>query len=146
MTAPATEYKGWHKFAPLGDSLAGGRVTRLPVRYALPKGRRMSVVAASLYRNGKLVGRSRSISRFLRGLPLRIHLGRTFEPSESELRRLQENYDLHPLAIEDALAAHQLPIPISEGVTWLELPNWLGSNSRWRTEEVRHAHCASGRL
>jgi Mg2+ and Co2+ transporter CorA len=25
------------------------------------------------------------------------------------LRQLQENYDLHPLAIEDALLAHQLP-------------------------------------
>ena len=32
-----------------------------------------------------------------------------FEPSEAELRQLQENYDLHPLAIEDALLAHQLP-------------------------------------
>ena len=32
-----------------------------------------------------------------------------FEPSEAELRQLQENYDLHPLAIEDALVAHQLP-------------------------------------
>ena len=32
-----------------------------------------------------------------------------FEPSEAELRQLQENYNLHPLAIEDALLAHQLP-------------------------------------
>ena len=32
-----------------------------------------------------------------------------FEPSEAELRQLQENYALHPLAIEDALLAHQLP-------------------------------------
>ena len=35
---------------------------------------------------------------------------------------------------------------ISEGVTGWGFPNRLGSDSRWRTEEVRHAHCASGRL
>ncbi|RDE05203.1 magnesium and cobalt transport protein CorA [Sphingomonas aracearum] len=32
-----------------------------------------------------------------------------FEPDEAELRILEERYDLHPLAIEDALKAHQLP-------------------------------------
>ena len=70
----------------------------------------MSVVAASLYRNGKLVGPV-SLDQ-----PVPCAADRSefvwvglFEPSESELRRLQENYDLHPLAIEDALAAHQLP-------------------------------------
>jgi magnesium transporter len=70
----------------------------------------MSLVAASLYRNGKLVGPV-SIDQ-----PVPCAADRSefvwvglFEPSESELRRLQENYDLHPLAIEDALAAHQLP-------------------------------------
>ena len=31
------------------------------------------------------------------------------EPTKAELRQLQENYGLHPLAIEDALTAHQLP-------------------------------------
>lgn len=32
-----------------------------------------------------------------------------YEPDEAELRVLGERYDLHPLAIEDALKAHQLP-------------------------------------
>ena len=31
------------------------------------------------------------------------------EPAEAELRQLQERFGLHPLAVEDALKAHQLP-------------------------------------
>ena len=70
----------------------------------------MSIVAASLYRNGQWIG---PVSL---DPPVRCAADRSefvwiglFEPSEAELRRLQENYDLHPLAIEDALLAHQLP-------------------------------------
>jgi magnesium transporter len=70
----------------------------------------MSIIAASLYRNGKRVGPV-SLDQ-----PVRCATDRSefvwiglFEPSEAELRQLQENYDLHPLAIEDALLAHQLP-------------------------------------
>jgi len=70
----------------------------------------MTVVAANLYRNGKLVGPVRldqpvpcakDRSEF-------VWIG-LFEPTEAELRQLQENYGLHPLAVEDALSAHQLP-------------------------------------
>jgi Mg2+ and Co2+ transporter CorA len=32
-----------------------------------------------------------------------------FEPSERELEQLEKNYGLHPLAIEDALKANQMP-------------------------------------
>ena len=70
----------------------------------------MSIVAASLYRNGKRIGPV-SLDQ-----PVRCAADRSefvwiglFEPSEAELRQLQENYALHPLAIEDALLAHQLP-------------------------------------
>ena len=70
----------------------------------------MSIVAASLYRNGQRIGPV-SLDQ-----PVRCAADRSefvwiglFEPSEAELRQLQENYDLHPLAIEDALLAHQLP-------------------------------------
>ncbi len=35
---------------------------------------------------------------------------------------------------------------ISEGMTRLGFLTRLASDSRWRTEEVRHAHSASGRL
>ncbi len=70
----------------------------------------MSVVAAYLYRDGKRV------SEVSLDTPVQCAEDRSefvwiglLEPSEAELRTLQENYDLHPLAIEDALKAHQLP-------------------------------------
>jgi magnesium transporter len=70
----------------------------------------LSIIAANLYRNGKRIGPV-SLDQ-----PVRCATDRSefvwiglFEPSEAELRQLQENYDLHPLAIEDALLAHQLP-------------------------------------
>ena len=70
----------------------------------------MSVIAANLYRNGKSVGPV-SLDR-----PVACATDRSefvwiglFEPTEPELRQLQESYGLHPLAVEDALAAQQLP-------------------------------------
>ncbi|MDR3440486.1 magnesium and cobalt transport protein CorA [Telmatospirillum sp.] len=70
----------------------------------------MSVVAAYLYRNGK------KIEQVSLDTPIHCRTDRSefvwiglHEPSEPELRTLQENYGLHPLAVEDALKAHQLP-------------------------------------
>lgn len=69
----------------------------------------MSVVAARLYRNGKAV---ETVS--LDGIPQLeapgdfVWIG-LLEPDEAELRMVQENFGLHPLAIEDALKAHQMP-------------------------------------
>jgi magnesium transporter len=70
----------------------------------------MSVIAAYVYADGK---RLREID---------LHNARTleladgefawiglFEPEPQELRILQERFKLHPLAVEDALNAHQLP-------------------------------------
>src|SRR5215813_4665562 len=70
----------------------------------------MTVVAGHLYRNGQRVERvpldhpvncAADRSEF-------VWIGLT-EPTEDELRALQENFHLHPLAIEDALQPHQLP-------------------------------------
>jgi magnesium transporter len=70
----------------------------------------MTVIAASLYRHGKRVRdisidekveRSREKSEF-------VWIG-IADPTVEELRILQEKYDLHPLAVEDALKADQLP-------------------------------------
>jgi len=70
----------------------------------------MSVVAAFAYAAGK---RAREV--FLdqpdsleprEGEFLWIGL---FEPNEAELRTLQDRFDLHPLAVEDALSARQMP-------------------------------------
>lgn len=69
----------------------------------------MSVVAAYLYRQGR-VAEPLSLDQ----APHIVSdtdfawIG-LFEPSEAELRTLQQNYGLHPLAVEDALKAHQLP-------------------------------------
>ncbi len=70
----------------------------------------MSVIAANLYRHGTLVGPV-SLDRPIMCADDRsefVWIG-LHEPTESELRELQENYGLHPLAVEDALTAHQLP-------------------------------------
>ncbi|MFC3126959.1 magnesium and cobalt transport protein CorA [Pseudoroseomonas globiformis] len=70
----------------------------------------MSVVAAFLYHNGHRV-RPIAIDE-----PTPCHDDKAefvwiglLEPSEEELRTLQDKFGLHPLAVEDALKAHQLP-------------------------------------
>ena len=70
----------------------------------------MTVVAAYLYRNGQRlrpvaidekVDRAGDKSEF-------AWIG-IADPTEDEMRSLQQCYDLHPLAVEDALRADQLP-------------------------------------
>lgn len=70
----------------------------------------MSVVAASLYRHGQLV-RSIAINEptFCSNDKAEFVWIGLVEPSVEELRTLQEHYKLHPLAVEDALKAHQHP-------------------------------------
>ena len=70
----------------------------------------MSVVAAYFYRDGRRVEEV-SLDR---AMPRAVSHGEfvwigLLEPSEEELRSLQRNFGLHPLAVEDALRAHQLP-------------------------------------
>ena len=69
----------------------------------------MSVVAAQLYRSGKNV-KTVSLDEPIdcKGKSEFVWIG-LFEPSERELEQLEKNYGLHPLAIEDALKANQLP-------------------------------------
>ena len=70
----------------------------------------MSVVAAYIYGDGK---RLREVDL---AAPDSLKLGvREFawigltDPDEAELRVLQERFNLHPLAVEDAVKAHQMP-------------------------------------
>jgi magnesium transporter len=69
----------------------------------------VSVVAAHLYRNGKNA-KAVSLNEPIdcKGKSEFVWIG-LFEPSEQELEQLEKNYGLHPLAIEDALKANQLP-------------------------------------
>lgn len=69
----------------------------------------MSIVAAYVYKDG---ARVREASLSADGLALGpgefVWIG-LLEPDEAELRALQARFHLHPLAVEDALSAHQLP-------------------------------------
>ncbi len=70
----------------------------------------MSVIAASIYREGRAVPDPSHPPE----APWRLEEGEfvwigLFEPSETELRELAQRFGLHPLAVEDALTAHQLP-------------------------------------
>ncbi len=69
----------------------------------------MSLVAATLYRHGKPVCPVSIDSPPPIEDPSDFVWIGLFEPGEAELRQLQEAYGLHPLAVEDALKAHQLP-------------------------------------
>lgn len=69
----------------------------------------MSVVAAFAYADGKRV---REVSLDPQSLAPRegefLWIG-LLEPDEAEMRVLQAQFDLHPLAVEDALHARQMP-------------------------------------
>ena len=70
----------------------------------------MTVVAAQLYREGERV-RALDIGQ---PNPCSGHAGEfawigLIDPTPEELTRLQETFGLHPLAVEDALKANQLP-------------------------------------
>jgi magnesium transporter len=70
----------------------------------------MPVVAAYLYRDGVRV-RSVSIDEKIDCAEVKsefVWIG-IADPSEEEMRVLAESYELHPLAVEDAIKADQLP-------------------------------------
>ena len=70
----------------------------------------MTVIAAYLYRHGRRV-REISIDEKVDCAQDKsefVWIG-IADPTDAELRVLQEQYDLHPLAVEDALKADQLP-------------------------------------
>ncbi len=70
----------------------------------------MAVVAAYLYRDGARV-RSVAIDEKVDCAenPSEFVWIGIADPTEAEMRALQECYDLHPLAVEDAIVADQLP-------------------------------------
>ena len=70
----------------------------------------MTVIAAYLYRDGKRL-REVAITETVDCAPDKsefVWIGLA-DPTEAELRALQAAYGLHPLAVEDALKADQLP-------------------------------------
>ncbi|WP_028800629.1 magnesium and cobalt transport protein CorA [Streptomyces sp. 142MFCol3.1] len=71
-----------------------------------------SVVQAALYRDGVRVSAPASLAdtfRELREQPAGMAWIGLARPTESELLSLAAEFDLHPLAVEDAMEAHQRP-------------------------------------
>ncbi|MFD7441213.1 magnesium and cobalt transport protein CorA [Streptomyces sp. NPDC059909] len=71
-----------------------------------------SIVEAALYRDGRRVSTPASLAetfRQLREEPAGMAWIGLHRPTESELHSLADEFDLHPLAVEDALEAHQRP-------------------------------------
>ncbi|MET9513594.1 magnesium and cobalt transport protein CorA [Streptomyces sp. NPDC002994] len=71
-----------------------------------------SVVHAALYRDGRRVSAPDSLAetfRQLREYPSGMAWIGLHRPSEDEIHSLAAEFDLHPLAVEDALEAHQRP-------------------------------------
>ncbi|MFE7773234.1 magnesium and cobalt transport protein CorA [Streptomyces sp. NPDC057445] len=71
-----------------------------------------SIVQAALYRDGRRVSTPDSLAetfRLLREEPAGMAWIGLHKPTESELLSLAEEFDLHELAVEDALEAHQRP-------------------------------------
>ncbi|MEU1476949.1 magnesium and cobalt transport protein CorA [Streptomyces sp. NPDC005760] len=71
-----------------------------------------SIVQASLYRDGVRVSSPATLAdtfRELREQPSGMAWIGLARPPESELLSLAEEFDLHPLAVEDAMEAHQRP-------------------------------------
>jgi magnesium transporter len=70
----------------------------------------MGVVAAYVYRDGRRVREAPldQADEIAADAGDFVWIG-LVEPTEGELRGLKERYGLHPLAVEDAVTAHQLP-------------------------------------
>lgn len=71
-----------------------------------------SVVQAALYRDGVRVSAPATLAetfRELRDQPSGMAWIGLARPTESELLSLAAEFDLHPLAVEDAMEAHQRP-------------------------------------
>ncbi|MGW0732020.1 magnesium and cobalt transport protein CorA [Streptomyces sp. NPDC002851] len=71
-----------------------------------------SVVDAALYRNGHRLASPTSLSDIYRRLPgehgTMAWIG-LYRPAEAQLHAAAERFDLHELAVEDAIVAHQRP-------------------------------------
>ena len=69
----------------------------------------MTVVASYVYRDGQRV---REAPLTPEGLALKpgefVWIG-LYDPTDAEIEILVDRFKLHPLAVEDALAAHQMP-------------------------------------
>jgi len=89
-----------------------GRLETIPADKVAPASERSSLVAAAIYDDGRRTATFDSLAETFRALRSRpggmawIGLER---PEPTELARLADEFDLHELAVEDAIVAHQRP-------------------------------------
>lgn len=96
---------------PASDGPAGGPASS-PTKSAAQPGRETSVITAALYEDGRRTSTHASLMetlRELRGRSGQMAWIGLYRPDPAELQSLAAEFDLHPLAIEDALEAHQRP-------------------------------------
>ncbi|WP_348786783.1 magnesium and cobalt transport protein CorA [Leifsonia sp. NPDC080035] len=77
-----------------------------------PAARRSSMVDSAVYADGVRVASPRTLAETYRALdatPGGVAWIGLYRPSEKELMSLAEEFSLHPLAVEDAIVAHQRP-------------------------------------
>ncbi|NYJ25110.1 magnesium and cobalt transport protein CorA [Leifsonia shinshuensis] len=77
-----------------------------------PAGARSSMVDSAIYADGVRVASPRTLAETYRALddtPGGVAWIGLYRPTEQELMSLAEEFNLHPLAIEDAIVAHQRP-------------------------------------
>ncbi|MFI6088561.1 magnesium and cobalt transport protein CorA [Streptomyces sp. NPDC051218] len=114
---PSAKRHGWRRSAPAGASSASGNggsgnPEAAPATPSPAPQEAASVVQAALYRDGVRVATPASLADTFRELREQrdgmawIGLAR---PTEAELLTLAAEFDLHELAVEDAMEAHQRP-------------------------------------
>ncbi len=93
-----------------GRSVQNGAATSRESRVP-PSGPESAVVDWAFYRDGKrqddVPSYADAVSRASRGGGF-VWIG-LYEPTEHQLAGIAEEFDLHPLAVEDAVTAHQRP-------------------------------------
>ncbi|MET9426441.1 magnesium and cobalt transport protein CorA [Streptomyces sp. NPDC003036] len=107
MTLPSKK-NNWRRRAPADPPATTTATATAP---AAPD-RRGSIVQASVYRDGRKVASLTTLAetfRRLREEPEGMAWIGLHRPSEAELLSLAAEFDLHELAVEDAMEAHQRP-------------------------------------
>ncbi|MEU0271314.1 magnesium and cobalt transport protein CorA [Streptomyces sp. NPDC006307] len=107
MTLPSKK-NNWRRRAPADPPATTTATATAPA----PPDRRGSIVQASVYRDGRKVASLTTLAetfRRLREEPEGMAWIGLHRPSEAELLSLAAEFDLHELAVEDAMEAHQRP-------------------------------------
>ncbi|KAF0958453.1 MULTISPECIES: magnesium and cobalt transport protein CorA [Rhodococcus] len=94
--------------AGLSDAAAGHAVTRRAVE---PTPAEETVVNSAVYRDGRKTATPATLSEALASLPDAASMAwiGMYRPNDAQLYAAAKQFDLHELAVEDAIVAHQRP-------------------------------------